>query len=399
MPEGTAIAVGASRSSACRCGQSSKPRSASASSLRVERVQPRLARPAPAAASRVVASSASSDKSGRAERRLPARRQRTRSRHCRSASVHGNASRPSSPHRIGERLGRQRRIEPAGRPRFEHDAIEAPLAPRLQARAPARPSARNRARRSAAGNSRCSRASSTGAPRSTSESRASKRSSLATIHGSPNSTLSSKMPRHPAVGELVAARIARMLARDALREGVHQQVAERMRRHARRRLGFAAASGVAIGRWPGRSRPARRDCRRPARDRGGMRQRLPARRPVVAAIAAQRIARLDQRGEVAGQRLFGAGRRRQQHRRQSRMRAERQHAPAERADARRAIERAERAAAIRARPPSRRSAADRRSAVARCPRRPVPAPAQLSSTCAISGVRAGSRRCDCGHRR
>jgi hypothetical protein len=62
------------------------------------------------------------------------------------------------------------------------------------------------------------------------------------------------------------------------------------------------------------------------------RQRLPARRPVVAAIALQRIARFDQRGQIAGECLFVGVGCRQQHRRQTRVRAEREQLSAEGGD-------------------------------------------------------------------
>ena len=190
-----------------------------------------------------------------------------------------------------------------------------------------------------------------------------------------------------------------MLARDAIGEGVQQQVAERVRRRVGGRLRVACAGAGAIASRPGRSRPARPRWRppatRPARNAASACQR--------AASASRARARSGSRASTSAARSQASARspaslRRQQHRRQARMRAEREHAPAQRGDrARRRARRA--AAAVRAPRPARPAAAHRRSAGSRRPRRPVPAPAPASSTCAISGRRCGSSRCDCGHSR
>ena len=126
-------------------------------------------------------------------------------------------------------------------------------------------------------------------------------------------------------------------------------------------------------------------------------QRAPAFGEGIAARA-QRIARFDQCREIARERAVFVARRRKQHRGQARMRAEREHAAAERRDRHRHRARPV-AATDRARHRARRQAAHRRSDSASLPHAASSSAREASSTCAISGRRCGSRRCDCGHRR
>ena len=131
-----------------------------------------------------------------------------------------------------------------------------------------------------------------------------------------------------------------MLPGDAVRERMRKQVAQRMRRciHGRRRIATQAS-------------PPLLGCRIDRGQRGAIgiggnttvaerRQRLPALGQRIAARA-QRIARFDQGGEVAGQRDARRRVAHQQHRRQPRMRAQRQHAPAARGDRAGRVERIE----------------------------------------------------------
>ena len=190
MPDGTTMRVGASASMRWRIAQSMPDFKASlnASSLKASsRVLP-----ANAGFSHVsrCASSASSDRSGSDRSGIHTRRQRTRARHCASASRHGSASMPSArTASVSACAACAGSTRPAGRAsstmpskRCTRSAISARFA------SSQRTSSRSENR---AAKSRRNRVSSTGAARSTFASFASKRRSQATIHGSPIIALSS----------------------------------------------------------------------------------------------------------------------------------------------------------------------------------------------------------------
>ena len=165
-----------------------------------------------------VASNAASDRSGKPSSGAHARRQRTRARHCCSDFAPRQRVEPEFAHGIGQCARGLRRIDAARRACIEHDAVEARSRCATSARRVGVPAHGVFARRNVPGSRGATRASSTGAPRSSKASFASKRSSLATSQGSPNSALSSNKRRHAAVRELVATRIASACWR-AMRSG------------------------------------------------------------------------------------------------------------------------------------------------------------------------------------
>ena len=146
--------------------------------------------------------------------------------------------------------------------------------------------------------------------------------------------------RAAAVRQQVAARVLRVPETDAVRERVHQHVAEPVRFDRRgRRRGLADASPpLPGGRVDGGQARAVGVDRRTSRTERG--QCAPACGQRVAAHA-QRIARFDQCGEIAGQCAVFALACRQQHRGQARMRAQCQHALAQCGDGIRRRQRAE----------------------------------------------------------
>ena len=134
-----------------------------------------------------------------------------------------------------------------------------------------------------------------------------------------------EQPRHPPVAQLVAQAIAAMAIGDAVREGVRQQIAERMRGRVARRRGIHAQPAAPLLRGGidgGERRAVGIVIDAAFAERG---KRLPALRECITARA-QRIACFDQRGEIAGECASGIVACGQQHRRESRMRAEHQHA-------------------------------------------------------------------------
>ena len=135
-------------------------------------------------------------------------------------------------------------------------------------------------------------------------------------------------PRAAAARQGVATRLPGMLVRDAVGECVAQHVAEHVGRdvRGRARIRARAAAPLRGASIDGRQRRARHRGVDPVRAECG--QRRPAVQQRVAACVqpAHRIARLDQRGEIAGQRAFERIRAGEQHRAQTRMRAEPEHA-------------------------------------------------------------------------
>ncbi len=219
-----------------------------------------------------------------------------------AASPRARAARPGrARRRVAQCLRRLRRIDAPRRPRVEHDAVEAALAPRYQrARrsVPAHDVAFDEALREVGAQARLVHR------RGAQQQRVARLEAQFAGH-QPGLAVQRAVvgqARHAAVGELVAARVAGMLARDAVGKGVREQVAERMRGCFDRRLGGAAQAPPPLraGLVDRRQRAAVGIGRRAPAAEG--RQRLPARRPVVATRAQQRIARLHQRRQVAGQR-------------------------------------------------------------------------------------------------
>ena len=256
-----------------------------------------------------------------------------RARHCDNASLHGNAPNPSSrtasTSACWARCGSTRpRVSTRARCRRSVRRARRP------ARACPHPAHPRRLRGNARRIPRAASSSSTGAPRSSKASFASKRSSPATIHGSPCRGPNRRTGAACGRWRLVALRVARMLPGDAIRERVREQVAEFVRRRIGRRRGIAAqatppllrgrvdrgqrrngsrrSQRVRRGTRPTRSsvrrwrrcgcaadrapRPARRD-RRPAR-RGADRSSPAASRP--GADACQREHLPAARGDVGG---------------------------------------------------------------------------------------------------
>ena len=182
MPDGTSIRVGTSRSMRWRAFQSIPDFKASDKSSDVNassRVLPANAGSSQASSD---ASSASSDRSGSPSSGSHARRHCARTRHCDSASPHGSADSPSS--RTASANARAACCGLARPTGFDDNTM--PSKRSMRSLTSARFSASQRTSspsRKCAANSSRSIASSTGAPRSSSESLASKRNSLATIHG------------------------------------------------------------------------------------------------------------------------------------------------------------------------------------------------------------------------
>ena len=242
-------------------------------------------------------------------------------------------------HRVGQRCRGKRRIDAPGRPRIEHDLVEARFALRRQRTA------------------RCIPAHGVLGDETVGE--VAPQAPL--VHGycalhqriacfvaqltDDDPWLTDQgavveQPRAASIRQQVATRVLRMLEADAVREGMHQQVAQAVRFHrGRRRGGLADAASPLLrgGVDRGQARTVRVLGRAAVAE---CRQRTPARGQRVPAHA-QRIARFDQRGEVARQRAVFALLRRQQHRGQSRMGAEREHALAQRRDGVRCRQRTE----------------------------------------------------------
>ena len=190
MPDGTVIRVGASTSMRWRSDQSRPDFSAFARSSSPSASRRVLPAKAGCSQSSSVAISASSDRSGRPRSGIQSRRQRTRSRHCRSDSGHGSASRPRSrTASVSAAAASAGSTRPAGRASntiwSKRDSRCADSARRDASQRTVSSVTKRSAK------SRRRHRSSTGAARCTSASRASWRSSLTTIHGSPTRALSS----------------------------------------------------------------------------------------------------------------------------------------------------------------------------------------------------------------
>ena len=190
MPEGTSIRVGASCSMRWRCGQSIADFNAASSSPSSSASSRVLPAKAGFSQSSSAASNAASERSGKSSSGSHTRRQRTRMRHCDRASLHGRTSRPSSrTASVKACAARSGSTRPA-------DLLDSTMPSKraMRSLSNARFDASQRtssASRKCAVNACRRYVSSTGAARSSKASLASKRSSLATIHGSPYSAESS----------------------------------------------------------------------------------------------------------------------------------------------------------------------------------------------------------------
>ncbi|MNV10932.1 hypothetical protein D3C71_1014760 [compost metagenome] len=231
-------------------------------------------------------------------------------------------------HRLGQRLRGLRRIDAAGRTAVEHDTVEAAFAARDQGAFAGIPAhhvllleALGEIAAQAVLIHRC------GAQ----QQRVAR--FVAQLHRDQprfaTQVAGIEQARTAPVGQQVAQRVGGVACGDAVGEGVGEQVAELVRLHRGGRAGIAAqaSSPLLAGRIDG-GQPAAVGVvgHAPLAESG---QGAPAGGQGIAALA-QRIARLHQRGQVAGQRLFRPRRGRQQHGRQPRMGPQGEHPPAER---------------------------------------------------------------------
>ena len=189
---------------------------------------------------------------------------------------------------VGQCFGGQGRIDPAGWFRFQDDLVEAHFAPRLQAPAPADPSGRNRVRRSVPGNP-CAAAFRRAARRVAPASRG-RRNAIRWPRSTARRTTRCHRRFAPCARSPAGSVAGR---RDAGARSVPETHAAADRR--------AECAGAEAGGWRSQRR-RRRHCWLACVDRrqcaavgdrrcatgAECRQRLPARRPVVAAIALAR---------------------------------------------------------------------------------------------------------------
>ena len=196
--------------------------------------------------------------------------------------------------------------------------------------------------------------------------------------------IGARQPRAAAAGQPEAARLAAPL-RDAVRE-----TPRRAAGRDRHRRGASARSRSRRRYWAGDAADARQ--RAAIGGRIAVRDRCQAQADIRWRVrAAQRIALLQQRGEIGRERRLARRSRGQHHRRQPRMRAKRRHPPAGFGDAAVRIERAEfrQQRGCRGQGAPRRRVEKWQIAPAACPRRRSPAPAP---TAPPPGSRAGRRR-------
>ena len=320
--------VAAAASRAATCSASAKACSSSASS-----------RVLPANAGSSHASSVCSERSVGQVRQREFRHPAAQALHARAPLPQRLAPRQrleaERAHRIGQRAGRLRGIDATGRPAVEHDAVEALHAlghQRASRRIPSHfVAVRRNARRSRCANVARPPARRAGSARPWFRSAVRWRRATVRRTGRCRRTAArcGRWPAGSGAGRSRGWRAMRSGNACASRSPSWCGAASLRRT----RVDAQAASPLRGGGVDGGERGAaglRRHA--PVAKRG---QRLPARGQRIGAqpaLRTQRVARFDQRGEIAGQRAFAEVVRRQQHRGQARMRAEREHAAAERRD-------------------------------------------------------------------